>query len=44
LVEEEGFSPVHNDPEGFQTEVRGLLKCEMRKLYEPTKKHVEQLY
>lgn len=44
IVEDENLPFTENDPEGFQKQVRGLIKIEMRKLYEPSKKHVEMRY
>jgi hypothetical protein len=44
IVEEENLPFTENDPEGFQRQVRSLIKIEMRKLYEPSKKHVEMRY
>lgn len=44
LVEEEGLMPTSSDPEGYMQEVRGLLRTHLRKLYEPSKRHVEQRY
>jgi hypothetical protein len=44
LAEEEGLTPTESDPEGYMREVRGLLRVELRKLYEPSKRHVEQRY
>lgn len=44
LAQEENLSVNAHDADSFQTEVRSLLKLEMRKLYEPSKKHVEMRY
>jgi hypothetical protein len=44
LALEENLTVIAHDAESFQKEVRELLKLEMRKLYEPSKKHVEMRY
>ena len=44
LAKEEGLAPTSSQPVEYMKEVRQLLKTEMRKLYEPSKKHVERRY